>query len=407
MIFKDIKMKKIFILVCSILFSGNLPAQDAVDYILKARALTQEGKPEQSVTLLSKAMDLISDNRFYLERAEAWIKSGDNSAAINDFSEANKQESFSGEYGLSRIYAIKGDAATSLYHLELNLKSKFRKSEKEILLDASFARIENKPEWRQFWKKEWYTALERSLSEIEYYNSAGKFDEALIILAGLKSQYPGNDAVTYSGAETDLASGKTSDAIKAISGLLRAEPGNEKYLRLLARAQTAASNPAGASDSYSKLIAAGIADAELFLKRAECYRKTGEYEKSLQDIERYLGIYPENNLAIRIAGKTEAASGDNLKALEYFSRNLKLNPDDPQCYIDRGDSYFKARTWEWAINDYAMSLDLNPGNADVYLNKGIALLNTGKTEDACIDFRHSLSLGNKKVAEYINKNCLK
>ncbi len=407
MIIKDIKMKKILLLVCSIVFSGALSAQEAVDYILKARALTSDGKPDQSAALLSKAMGLFSDSRFYLERAEAYIKSGDNSAAINDFSDANKAEPFSGEYGLARIYAIKGDAATSLYHLELNLKSQFRKSEKEILLDGSFGRIENKPEWRQFWKKEWYTALERSLSEIEYYNSVGKTDESRTILAGLKSQYPGNDDVTYGGAETDLASGKTSEAVKAVSGLLRADPGNEKYLRLLARAQTAASNPAGASDTYTRLIAAGVADAELFLKRAECYTRTGEYEKSLKDIERYLGIYPDNSRAIRMAGKTEAASGDNLKALEYFSRNLKLYPEDPQCYIDRGDSYFRSRTWEWAINDYAMSLDLNPGNADVYLNKGLALLNTGKTEDACIDFRHSLSLGNKKVAEYINKNCLK
>jgi tetratricopeptide (TPR) repeat protein len=407
MIFKESKMKKILILVCSIVFSGSLPAQEAVDYILRARALTGEGKPEQSIALINKAMGLFSDSRLNLERAEAYLKSGDLSAAINDFSEADKLEASSGEYGLARVYAIKGDAPTALYHLELNLKSKFRKSEKEILLDNSFSRIENKPEWRQFWKKEWYTALERSLSEIEYYNSAGKSDESRTILADLNSQYPGNDAVTYGRAETDLASGKTSEALKAVSGLLSGDPGNEKYLRLMARAQTAASNPAGASATYSQLIASGIADAELFIQRAECYRKTGEFEKALKDIERYLVIYPESSKAIRLAGKTEAASGDNLRAIEYFSKNLKLYPDEAQCYIDRGDSYFISKTWNWAINDYAMSLDLKPGNADVYMNKGIALLNTGKTEDACIDFRRSLSLGNKKVADYINRHCIR
>jgi len=407
MIFKDIKMKKILILLCSFVFSGSLPAQEAVDYILRARALNSQGKPDESLALLNKARGLFSDSRLNLERAEAFLKSGDLSSAINDFSKADKLEPSSGEYGLSRVYAIKGDAATSLYHLELNLKSKFRKSEKEILLDESFSRIENKPEWRQFWKKEWYTGLERSLSEIEYYNSAGKTEESRTILAELNSQYPGNDAVTYARAETDLASKKTSEALKALSGLLSADPGNEKYLRLMARAQTAASNPAGASDTYSQLIVSGIADAGLFIQRAECYRKTGEYDKALKDLERYLAVYPESSSAIRLAGKTEAASGDNLKAMEYFSRNIKLYPDEAQCYIDRGDSYFVSRTWNWAINDYAMSLDLNPGNADVYMNKGIALLNIGKTEDACIDLRRSLSLGNKKVADYINRHCIR
>ena len=78
---------------------------------------------------------------------------------------------------------MKGDAATSLYHLELNLNSSFRKSEKEIMLDPAFSTIENRPEWRQFWKKEWYSMTEKSISEIEYYVSAGKIDESKEVLA--------------------------------------------------------------------------------------------------------------------------------------------------------------------------------------------------------------------------------
>ena len=103
----------------------------------------------------------------------------------------------------------------------------------------------------------------------------------------------------------------------------------------------------------------------------------------------------------------EANSGDNLKALEYFSKNLKLHPNDPECYIDRADSYFISKTWDLAINDYSMSLDLKPSNSDVWLNKGIALLNSGKVEDACHDFRISFRLGNKRVTDYISRNCIK
>ena len=79
----------------------------------------------------------------------------------------------SGEYGLARIYALKGDAATAVYHLESCLKSPFRKSEKDILLDPAFSIIENRPEWRQFWKKDWFGNLEKGLAEIEYDVSTG------------------------------------------------------------------------------------------------------------------------------------------------------------------------------------------------------------------------------------------
>ena len=42
------------------------------------------------------------------------------------------------------------------------------------MLDPAFSSIENRSEWRQFWKKDWYTGIEKSISEIEYYISAGK-----------------------------------------------------------------------------------------------------------------------------------------------------------------------------------------------------------------------------------------
>jgi tetratricopeptide (TPR) repeat protein len=192
-----------------------------------------------------------------------------------------------------------------------------------------------------------------------------------------------------------------------MSGLNDLNPGNEKYLRAFAKAQTGASDPAGASTTYSQLIGSGVADAGLLMLRADCYSKTGETDKALTDIRKYLEFYPESSAALSMAGKVEAKSGDNLKALEYFSKNLKLHPNDPECYIDRADSYFISKSWEMAINDYSMSLDLKPANSDVWLNKGIALLNSGKVDDACHDFRRSFRLGNKRVTDYISRNCIK
>ena len=400
-------MKKIIILFWILLSAGTIYGQQTVESILKARALTEAGKPDQAINLLSVVIKGTGDSRLYTERAEANILKGDYSSAISDFNEANRISPFSGEYGLSRIYALKGDAATALYHLEMNLNSPFKKGEKEILLDPAFGTIENRQEWRQFWKKEWYSITERSISEIEYYISAGKLDESKSVLSELKKSFDSNDDILYAEALINLASGNYSQVIKVISGITTSNPGNEKYLRILAKAQTGASNPAGASSTYSQLLSSGVADAGLFMLRAECYRKTGENDKALADIDKYLEIYPENRAALSLAGKVEAISGDNLKALEYFSKNLKLHPNDPECYIDRANSYFVSKSWDLAIKDYSMSLDLKPGNSDTWLNKGISLLNSGKVEDACHDFRISFRLGNKRVTDYISRNCIK
>ncbi len=400
-------MKKIITLFLFLSGAGIIFGQQTVDYILKARALAEAGKHEQAINLLNEAINGTKEGRLYTERAEANILSGDYSGAISDYNEANKITPFSGEYGLARIYALKGDAATALYHLELNLNSADKKSEKDILLDPAFGTIDNRQEWRQFWKKEWYSITEKGISEIEYYISAGKIDESKNVLSELKKNIDSNDDILYAEALVSFASGNYSQVIKVISGLTTLYPGNEKYLRILAKAQTGASDPAGASTTYSQLLASGVADAGLLLLRSDCYRKTGETDKALTDIKKYLEFYPENRVALSLAGKAEATSGDNLKALEYFSNNLKLHPNDPECYVDRANSYFVSRSWEMAINDYSMSLDLKPGNSEVWLNKGIALLNSGKVEDACHDFRKSFSLGNKRVTDYISRNCIK
>ena len=400
-------MKKILFLLWILLGACTISGQKTVDYILKARALRENGKPEQAASLLSVAITENKDSRLYTERAEADILNKDYSNAISDLNEANKITPFSGEYGLARIYALKGDAGTAIYHLELTMNSPFKKGEKEILLDPAFGDIENRQEWRQFWKKEWYSLTEKSISEIEYYISAGKKDDSKEVLSELKKSGETGDDILYAEALINLASGNYPEVMKVISGLNDLHPGTEKYLRLLARAQSGASDPAGASTTYSQLIDAGVADAGLLILRADCYSKTGETDKALKDIGKYLEIYPDNSSALSTAGKIAAKSGDNLKALEYFSKNLKLHPNDPECYIDRANAYFVSRSWNMAINDYSMSLDLKPTNSDVWLNKGIALLNSGDVEDACHDFRRALSLGNKRVTDYISRNCIK
>ncbi len=325
-------MKKTIFLIFVFLSATAGYGQQTLELLLKARALTEAGKPELAITLLSGALDAIKDSRLYTERAEAFLLKRDYSGAISDYNEANSLTPLSGEYGLSRTYALKGDAATSVYHLEIAMKSPDRKAEKEIVLDPAFSKVENRPEWRQFWKKEWYSAADRNISEIEYYLSAGKTDQAKEVFAELKKDYDSDADILYAGALISLSSGNYQEAVKDASALADQNQQNEKYLRILAKAQSGISDPAGASVTYTRMINSGVIDAGLYLLRADCYRKTGEDDKALNDINKYLEFYPENKEALSLAGREEAKSGDNLKALEFFSRNLELHPNDPECY---------------------------------------------------------------------------
>jgi len=400
-------MKKFLVLLNSLAFAGLIFAQQPVDYLLKGKAFIETGKSVEAITILSEGLLKNQDYRFYIERAEAYMVGGDYKSATSDYKSANTLASSSGEYGLARIYALKSDAINALSHLENSINSAYKKSEKVIMLDAAFSLIENTPDWRQFWKKERYSTPENKVSEIEYYASIGKTEDAATVLNELAADYSEDPNTQYAKALVNLSQGKNIECTAILTKLLDSDKKNETYLRLLAKAQSASGNPSGASQSYSDLIDMGLADANLFILRADCYSKTGEIDKAIQDITKYLDLYPEDKAALSFAGRIEARSGDNLKALDYFSRNLKIHPNDPECFIDRGNAYFVSKTWDSAISDYSMALDIQPANSDSWLNKGIALLNKGKTEDACHDFRTAMALGNKKSAIYINKFCIK
>lgn len=403
----DSMTKTGIILISALFISGIISGQSSFDAILKARALCEEGEPARASEILLSSIEIKPEGRLHAERGDACLLGGDYSQAIVEYNAANALVQHSGDYGLARVYALKGDFEVSLRHLELNLVSPFRKSEKEVLLDPAFSRMENTPLWRQFWKREWYPAIEKGLSEIEYYVSSGRRDEASALFSELQGIYKGSWEIDYANALINLDAGKPGEAVSILTKTAGSGSGNERLLRLLARAQTDASNHAGASATYTKLLEMEIPDAELLLLRAECYRKTGETRRAMADIERYLSLYPRDKSALRSAGKVQTMEGNHFRALEYFSENLRYHPGDPGCYIDRADSYFMLKSWGPAINDYAMSLDLDPSNPEAWLNKGIARINTGNSDDACHDFRQALKLGNRKAADYVSRYCIK
>lgn len=404
---RELIFKRCRLVIGAFLFSGVITGQTSYECLLKAKALLSEGKNIEAIGILSSGIETHPEGRLYMERAAAKLNLGEYKEAILDYTNANSFDNLSGEYGLARTYALMGDAANSIAHLEKSMKSPLRKSEKEVMLDPAFNKIDNKPEWRSFWKKDWFTGIEKSIAGIEFCLSNGKTGDASVEFAQFENNYRGSAAVEYARALIDMSSGKYQDVVKTVTSLLEAEPANEKYLRLLANAQEGTGNPSGASVTYSKLIGMEVPDAELFIQRAGCYKKTGETDKAKADIERYLGIFPESKNALSLAGKLESANGNNLEAIGYFTKNLKLHPDDPDCYIDRANSYLLSKSWDWAAKDYSMALDLSPGNPDTWLNKGIALANSGNTEDACHDFRQALKLGSKRATEYISRYCIK
>ncbi|HCI56415.1 MAG TPA: hypothetical protein DFI01_10915, partial [Bacteroidales bacterium] len=104
------------------------------DYLLRAKACIESSKYDEAIKILTAVLSTETDYRYFVLRGDAYYASGKFTEAEKDYLSANALVKSSGDYGLSRIYALRGNVKNSLEHLNSNLNSNFRKKEKEIFL---------------------------------------------------------------------------------------------------------------------------------------------------------------------------------------------------------------------------------------------------------------------------------
>ncbi len=399
------KINIIFFLIFTVVQCVH--GQSNYDTVLRARALASRGETTEAAALVSSVMSPGASFKLHLERGEIYLRGSVIREARADFLAAEGLMQGTGLYGLARCAAAEGNAAETARYMEAHLKSPYKRSEPEIVLDSSFAAVSSSPEWRALWKKEWYKGFERMKWETEHYLKAGRTEMASETWSLLAAEYPGMPVTEYCGALIAMARSGYSDAVKTLEPLTEKADAQPAWLFTLAEAQEGNGNYQAAASVYTRLITSEYPDASLFLKRGEMRARAGETKAAIEDFQKFLGYYPDDFRALSLLGKTFAEEGAIYEALPYLNENIEKHPGESQAFSLRGDAWFAGRTWDKAAEDYTMSLDLDPENPGVNLSLGLSLINCGKPEDACHYLRKAKDLGEKSAAQYLAKHCLK
>ena len=80
-----------------------------------------------------------------------------------------------------------------------------------------------------------------------------------------------------------------------------------------------------------------------------------------------------------------AKKGEYDRAIEDFSKALKLHPEFTEVYVKRALAYFHMGRFESPIQDYDKVLELRPKFTEVYATRGIMLLHIKEWESAKLD----------------------
>lgn len=80
------------------------------------------------------------------------------------------------------------------------------------------------------------------------------------------------------------------------------------------------------------------------------------------------------------------------QALKDFSSAIRIDPNLPEAYSNRGNVFCSFNKFESGIKDYNKAISINPNIAMYFFNRGIAYYHIGQFENAIFDFTQALRL---------------
>ena len=399
-------MKKFLFLILSGCIAFTLSAQSPDLYYVKGMAEFIKGNIDDAILSLNDAIDHNnSDERYYLNRADAYLKQGKFTQALEDFEEANSILPGCGNLGIARTYAATGDTEKAFQYLTNHLRSNFRLPELVLTKDPALDPLKETDEWLALWQQEWYDDFDKAKAEVEYLLRKKTPETTLEYLNPLmpafqnKAEYFALRAGVYMLEENYAAA--VADYSMALS-LDKNDPGC--YLNR-GIAFLRSEKFRNAVEDLSRGLRLEPASFAFYPERARAYAGLSDYKSAIGDAEFYLRYFSEDQQAISLCGELNYQKEDYINALKYFNWNLKSDPNNADYYKARGKTYLKTKTYTYAINDLSMALDLKPDDGETYFFIGLAQYKTGDKEGACSNLQKAQRFGNTLALKYSIEYC--
>ena len=116
---------------------------------------------------------------------------------------------------------------------------------------------------------------------------------------------------------------------------------------------------------------------------------TRDYKDGLQDIEKVIGLMPEEENAFLIRGRLHEALGDDQAAEQDYEVVTGLNPFNEQAYLQL---YIAREQPDKAIELFDEAIELKPEFARAYSERGRAKLMKGDKNGSVEDLKKALEL---------------
>ncbi|MFZ3123178.1 MAG: tetratricopeptide repeat protein [Thermodesulfovibrionales bacterium] len=155
---------------------------------------------------------------------------------------------------------------------------------------------------------------------------------------------------------------------------------------------------AGSADGKTAPIISGYNEAVKVLSAIDWFENgcvlvnSGNPQKAVEAFTKAIKLNPNNEKFYVFRGNAYGEAGNNNQAVKDIAKAIKLNPKYAKAYVSRGNAYLRSGSYQQAVKDYSMAAKLSPKHEEAYCYRGVAYGALGKEQQALEDFSRAIKL---------------
>lgn len=148
-----------------------------------------------------------------------------------------------------------------------------------------------------------------------------------------------------------------------------------------------------------------------YKRQGDRYYEQKEYDKAVESYSKAIRMQANTAQFYNDRGCAYDSLGEHDQAISDYEKAIELNPDDTSAYINLGYTYNHLGKYDKAFSFLDQAINLDPEDVVAYINRGCGYCDLGEYGKAMSDFNRAMELDPKEPLAYVNRghiyNCLK
>ncbi|MBS4760347.1 MAG: tetratricopeptide repeat protein [Clostridium sp.] len=196
------------------------------------------------------------------------------------------------------------------------------------------------------------------------------------------------------------------DAIDAYTKLLEIEPDNDKVYYELGHLYLQKNDSLPAVNAFSMALEKDDDNPFYHNSMAFALVQLEQYDDAIEHYQKAININPDpywTSIVCQALGSVYFEIKENPEAaVVLYQTAAVLNPENDECHIAIGDTYFSVDDYDNAIKAYCDAIKINPENPKSYCKCGMALWEKDYTEEAIVAYHKAINLNPEYSIAYNN-----